>query len=133
MNAPLAEILPSEFYHGGTVASVEELQALLHQMAKECLRPVIATVVRADGDMLSIGLGRPISFLTYIPKDDKPPYLSVLGADRTGGEVCFDFNSEPTFFSKRNTVPFEIGLEVMRQFVLSAGLPLPDIVVWEPT
>lgn len=128
----LAEIIvPGQYQGDAGVSSVEELLARLHRIAADCPRPVIATVVRADGDMLSIGLKRPVTFLTYTPKDDMPPYLSVFSADQPDGEVCFDYNGEPTFYSARNTIPVELGMEVMRRFVLSSGLPLPDIVTWE--
>jgi hypothetical protein len=82
--------------------------------------------------MLSIGVGRPVSFLTFIPKDNMPPYFSVHVASNPEEEVCFDYNGEPSCYSARNTVPFELALEVVRRFVLSSGLPLPDLVPWAP-
>ncbi len=113
-----------------TVGSATELVALLRRVAAECPRPVIATVVRADGDQLSVGLGRAVSFLTYIPADNDPPYFSVVGAE-VDGDVCFDYASEPTFYAARNTVPFEVALDVACRFAASCGLPLPDVVAWE--
>ena len=115
-----------------SVGSPRELVELLRRIAAECPRPVIATVVRADGDQLSVGLGRPVSFLTYVPADNDPPYYSVVGAD-ADGEVCFDYAEEPSFYAARNTVPFEVALEVACRFAQSSGLPLPDLVAWEDT
>ena len=113
-----------------SVGSLGELIALLRRVAVECPRPVIATVVRADGDPLSIGLGREASFLTYIPADNDPPYFCVVGAE-ADGEVCFDYAGEPSFYAARNTVPFEVALDVVSRFATSCGLPLPDVVAWE--
>ncbi len=115
-----------------SVGSPRELVDLLRRIAAECPRPVIATVVRADGDQLSVGLGRAASFLTYIPSDNDPPYFSVVGTE-TDGEVCFDYAGEPSFYAARNTVPFEVALVVACRFAESSGLPLPDLVAWEVT
>jgi hypothetical protein len=113
------------------VASPSELQRWLRLIAGECPRPLLAEVVRADGDGLSVGLGLPRSFLTYIPADGNPPYFSVIDDSAGDGEVCFDCNGEPSFYATRNTVPFELALDVACRFVLSAGLPLPELVAWE--
>lgn len=85
----------------------------------------------ADGDLLSVGLGRPRSFLTYIPADGDPPYFSVVDESAGDGEVCFDCNGEPSFYAAHNTVPFPLALEVACQFASSTGLPLPELVAWE--
>jgi hypothetical protein len=113
------------------VTSGQELKRLLRRIASECPRPLLAEVVRADGDLLSIGLGLPLSFLTYIPEGGDPPYFSVVGDPSQNEEVCFDCNGEPSFYSTRNTVPFKLALEVVCQFAGSSGLPLPDLVEWE--
>jgi hypothetical protein len=118
---------------GGRVAveSSSELRRWLRRIAAECPRPLLAEVIRADGDRLSVGLGRPGSFLTYIPADGDPPYLSVVGDAPEDEEVCFDCNGEPSFYSARNTVPFNVALEVACRFAESSGLPLPSVVEWE--
>jgi hypothetical protein len=113
------------------VESPEELKRWLRQISAECPRPLLAEVVRADGDRLSVGLGRPCSFLTYIPADGNPPYFSVVGGAPEGEEVNFDCNGESSFYSARNTVPFEVALEVACRFAQSSGLPLPELVAWE--
>jgi hypothetical protein len=69
--------------------------------------------------------------VTYIPEDGNPPYFSVVGDGPKHEEVNFDFNSESSFYSARNTVPFELALEVVCLFAQSSGLPLPDLVEWE--
>lgn len=117
---------------GGTsVGSAEELRWWLQLIAAECPRPLLAEVVRADGDRLSVGLGRSRSFLTYIPANGDPPYFSVVDESAGNGEVCFDCNGEPSFYAARNTVPFALALEVACRFASSAGLPLPELVAWE--
>jgi len=113
------------------VESPEELRRWLRRIAAECPRPLLAEVVRTDGDRLSVGLGRPRSFLTYIPADGDPPYFSVVGDASEGEEICFDCNGEPSFYSARNTVPFEEAMEVACRFIGSSGLPLPAEVAWE--
>jgi hypothetical protein len=113
------------------VCSPRELRRWLRRIAAECPRPLLASVVRADGDRLSIGLGRPRSFLTYIPADGNPPYFSVVGDAPADEEVNFDCNGESSFYSARNTVPFKVALEVACCFAKSSDLPLPDLVAWE--
>ena len=113
------------------VHSADELRRWLRRIAAECPRPLLAEVVRADGDRLSIGLGRPVSFLTYIPEDGNPHTSSVVGDGPEDEEVNFDCNGESSFYSARNTVPFEHALEVACRFAQSSGLPLPDVAAWE--
>jgi hypothetical protein len=113
------------------VRSPGGLRYWLRLIAAECPRPLLANVIRTDGDVLSIGLGRPRSFLTYIPADGNPPYFSVVGDAPEGEEVNFDCNKESSFYSARNTVPFEVALEVVCRFAQSSDLPLPDLVEWE--
>jgi hypothetical protein len=118
--------------HGCTeVCSPDELRRWLRRIAAEIPRPLLAEVVRADGDRLSIGLGRSRSFLTYVPEDGNPPYFSVVGDAPEEEEVNFDCNGESSFYSARNTVLFEVALEVACRFAQSTGLPLPDLVAWE--
>lgn len=116
---------------GARIASPEELQRWLRLIAIECPRPLLVEVIRADGDLLSVGLGAVRSFLTYIPAGGDPPYFSVVDESAGDGEVCFDCNGEPSFYAARNTVPFQMALEVACRFASSAGLPLPELVPWE--
>lgn len=88
-------------------------------------------MVRAGGDVLSTGLGRPRSFVTYIPGHGNPPYFSVLDESAGEEEVRFDFSGEPTDYLARNTVPFAVALDVACRFAAEAGLPLPGLVAWE--
>jgi hypothetical protein len=113
------------------VASPRQLERLLRRISAECCRPILAEVVRTDGDRLSVGLGRPRSFLTYVPEDGDPPYFSVVGDAPEDEDVCFDCNGEPSWYASRHTVPFELALKVVRRFAESSGLPLPDAVAWE--
>ena len=126
-----SEVCPALPDGSARVGSLDALEPLLRQVAAEVPRPVLATVIRGDGDQLSIGLGGPESFLTYVPKDGMPPYFNVLGDGPEDDEVCFDYNGEPSFYSASNTVSFELALEVARRFVMASGLPLPDLVAWE--
>ena len=41
------------------VGSSNDLRQWLRRIAAECPRPLLAEVVRTDGDLLSLGLGRP--------------------------------------------------------------------------
>jgi Immunity protein Imm1 len=142
MRARFAEIVaaPADGYDvvcaalpGGytEVGSPDELRRWLRQIAAECPRPLLAEVVRTDGDRLTIGLGRARSLLTYIPEDGDPPYFSVVGEAPEGEAMNFDCNRESSFYSARNTVPFDVALEVVCRFAESSGLPLPEMVVWE--
>lgn len=113
------------------VTSARQLRHWLRRINSECPRPLLAEVVRADGDRLTVGLGRSRSFVTYIRADGNPPYLSVVSDRSDEEEIHFDCNGEPSYYSLRNTVPLGVALEVACQFAQSQGLPLPEVVDWE--
>jgi Immunity protein Imm1 len=113
------------------VSDETELRGWLKRIAIESPRPLLVQVGRRDGDLLSVGLGRSQSFLTYIPKGGSPPYFSVVSDAPEDEELCFDSNGEPSFYSTRNTVPFDVAIEVVCVFVQTSGKPLPESVMWE--
>jgi hypothetical protein len=131
MSKPFAAVCAAPVVDYAEVMSADELEALLRRIARECKRPVLATVRRADGDMLSIGLGRPFSVLTYVGADEDPPYLTSVGGAAPAERVHFDYHGEPSEFSRHNAVGTDEAFAVVRAFVQSSGLPLPQVVSWE--
>ncbi len=131
MSEPFAEVCASPVIEHATVSSPDELETLLRRIAAECLRPLLATVRRRDGDMISIGLGRLFSVLTYAGADDEPPYLTSVGTVVPVERVRFDYLGEPSEFRRHNAVKVEEALAVIDAFVQSTGFPLPQLVGWE--
>jgi hypothetical protein len=131
MGDPFAAICAAPVVEYAEAGSDDELVALLRRIAADCPRPVLATIRRADGDTLSIGLGRPYSVLTYAAAGDEPPYLTSVGTAAPAERFRFDYLGEPSEFGRHNAVGVEEAFAVVREFVRSSGLPLPELVRWE--
>jgi hypothetical protein len=131
MGEPFAAVCAAPVVEYAEADSADDLVALLRRIASNCPRPVLATVRRADGDTLSIGLGRPYSVLTYAADGDEPPYLTSVGTVPPTERVRFDYLGVPSEFGRHNAVGVEDALAVVGVFVRSSGLPLPALVGWE--
>ncbi len=128
MSEPIAAVCAAPIVEYAEVGSADELEALLRRLAGECKRPVLATVRRVNGDMLSIGLGRPFGVLTYAGAGDEPPYLTSVGGTPPAERVRFDYHGEPSEFGRHNALGLDQAFDVVRAFIQSGGLPLPQFV-----
>jgi hypothetical protein len=62
------------------VDSTDDLIRELDAIAERCRdEPSLVTVIRRDGDALSIGLGRPCSVLSFVASHRDPPYYASVG------------------------------------------------------
>ncbi len=130
---PLATITGQDEAEKFEVHSIADLEEALRRIAEASDPdvPPLATVLRQDGDQLTIGLGRPFSVLTYIAQDLDPPYFTSLGNENARGGEDFYLQGHHTEFRRRSLIPPEDALEAVRRFVQSKGLPLPDNIRWE--
>lgn len=128
----LAEIVDTPGNRCIAIDSADELIAALERIATDHPEDTpLVTVVRKDGDMLSIGLGRQYSVLSFVGASQDPPYFVSVGDINPSGDVVFYFNGHYSEFPPHAAVSPAEALEAVRAFVASAGLPLPSNVSWE--
>ena len=116
---------------GTEVATVEALDALLDRLSAEAEqgRPFMVELTAGNGNLVSMGLGRPESVLSYTPGSLDPPYYASHGG-RAGDEVmAFDYAGEPTEFPIRQALPMSAAREALRRFFVTGTLP--DNIEWE--
>lgn len=106
---------------------VEELSRL--QVRFES-RPAIVDLTLADGQTLSVGLGREWSVLSLMP-DREPPYYASVGDNRASGSIWFDYFGSPSEFPMTQAVRGEVAIDAMRRFLATGGRPTN--VLWQTT
>jgi hypothetical protein len=115
------------------VSSVQELDAMLERLTDEAERdmPFMVALAREDGSGLSIGVGRPVSVLSYISASLDPPYFNSRGDDTREEPVEFLSGGEMTEFPPSSAIPTEAAREAMRYFFETGELS--PHVAWEET
>jgi Immunity protein Imm1 len=113
------------------VATVEALDALLDRLSAEAARgrPLMVELTASNGDLLSMGLGRPKSVLSYTPASLDPPYFASHGHQASDQLLVYDYAGEPTEFPVRQAVPISAAREGFRRFFVTGTLP--DTIEWE--
>lgn len=136
----------SEGVHEARTADIFALDAVLDQIAASCPEgePVLADVVRANGDRLAIGLGAavlypedddfvpdgPLTVLSFVAADDNTPYDNSVSAEPFPSDLQFFYNGQDSEFDGRAAVPLADGREAIRRFV-TMGEGVPDNNGWE--
>lgn len=93
-------------------------------------RPILMDLISAEGSVLTIGLGRSETVLSYVGPSGDPPYLMSLsdtGDHNRSDTVWFDYGGTETEFSKINCISIEAGRAVVRSFAASRQI---DGVAW---
>ena len=105
------------------VADLDELDDLLdHIHASTVAAPVLVSVIRADGESLTIGLGRELSVLSHVPADMNPPYRASAG-DVEGDElVSYSFQGSYSEFPMTDCVPLADARFALREFAANGTL-----------
>ena len=115
------------------VESLDDVEHLLdgiHRNAFSGDAPLVTIECRPGGDSLTVGLGRDISILSYVPGDNSPPYLLSVG-DLRGEEVMvFRFMGDRSEFPLKNGIPIAVARTALHYFC-STG-KLSESVHWEP-
>ena len=103
--------------HMEDVASLDDVECLLDGVHRETFRgeAQLVTVERqSGGDSLTIGLGRDISILSYIPGDNNPPYLLSVGELQGDEVMVFRFMGDWSEFPLKNGLPIAVARAAMR-------------------
>lgn len=113
------------------IRSVQELDERLDALDRqaEASQPFIAELVRPDGAVLSLGVGREYSVLNYSASPD-PPYYTSHSAD--GGEaatVVFYYYGHESEFPGDAAVPMSDAREAARRFFVDGQRP--DNLDWQ--
>jgi hypothetical protein len=106
------------------VNSVEEMDKLLDDLtgqAKETL-PFTVTLAYKDGSLLSIGVGRDETSLSYMDATFDPPYFASLGDKNRQEPIEFIFGGEMTELEPTSAIPVKDAREAMRDFYKTGEL-----------
>lgn len=115
-----------------TVNSIRELNELLDRESRRAERDeyfVLASIERAAGDMLLIGLGGEATSIEYYFGDGSD---TSLGAVREGESepVSFFAYGDESEYPPQCAIPIDVARQIIREYV-EAGT-LSKLVQWEP-
>ena len=114
------------------VGSVEELDRALGELESGAAEdPFLVELFRDDGASLSLGLGRPLTVLDYVPPGLDPPYLQSHSPGASGESLWFRFRGDLSEFPPDAAVPLEIGRGALRHFLESGQLS--PALTWRET
>ena len=108
------------------ISSVEQLDEVVGRLEDEARagEPFIVELYSEAGDMVSIGLGRPETVISWIACTQDPPYLASRGPWADDGDpVEFMVGGELTEFAKDTLVDVAQGREALRAFFTTGELP----------
>lgn len=128
------------------VDSWEQLEEALRSVPQKAFTPnTIVDLFTPQGDTLSIGvagprdrdnpgIGEPLACINFTAASRNPPYLTVVGdpllSYENGGVTVFRYEEGTwTEILRRNCVPVEVMLRVVKHFFLTGSLP--DWIPWE--
>jgi hypothetical protein len=121
-------------WHRGTFAAsdVESLDAILDRITREIdpELPQGIVVERSNGDALTVLLGAPKSFVSFVAASGDAPYFSSLGDPTATGFITFyvdgDHHSET---ESRRAISAAEARAAVREFV-GLGRGLPRCITW---
>lgn len=114
-----------------SVASVDGLDRALDELSTGASgASFLVELVREDGASLSLGLGRSLTVLDYVPPDLDPPYFQSVG-DEGGESLWFRFRGDLSEFPSNAAVPVELGRRALRHFFQTGELS-PELA-WRET
>jgi hypothetical protein len=118
-------------YHGGTVevSTVDELGALVTKAQAEGREPSILELVIDSGAAMSIGLGREMTVLGFVPGSLDPPYYASLGDLAADGFIEFAYGGQFTEFPLSQAIPLEVGIDALLDFFVTGTLS--QAVTWQ--
>jgi Immunity protein Imm1 len=114
------------------VATVEELDRSLDELeASASEDPLLVELFRDDGASLSLGLGRSLTVLDYVPADLDPPYFRTHSPGTSGESMWFRFRGDLSEYPPDAAVPLEAGRRALRHFY-ETGERSPELA-WRET
>lgn len=101
------------------VSSAEELDTLLDQLSMQFGGDdaVLVELARPGAGSLSIGVGRDVSVLSYVPDDGLPPYLVSRGEVAEGSGTHYYYYDTWTHFDAADLIAPTLARAVARRFV----------------
>jgi len=116
-------------WHGGTFSADDEnaldsiLDRVTHEINPDLPQGIV--VERLNGDALTVLLGAPQSFVSFVAASGNPPYFVSLGDPTAEGVITFyvDGNHHSETLA-RYAIEVSEAREAVREFVrMSVGLP----------
>lgn len=107
------------------VASLDDVECLLDSIHRETFlgeAPLVTVERQLGGNSLTIGLGRDVSILSYIPGDSNPPYLVSVGELQGDEVIVFRFMGDWSEFPLKNGLPIAVARAAMRYFCRTGKL-----------
>jgi len=118
--------------NGREVRGVEELDHVLDELEREAAdEPFLVELSRNGGASLSLGLGRRLTALDYVPADLNPPYYQSYAPGVSRDSLWFRFRGEASEFAPEAAVSAEAGRRALRHFLLTGDLT-PELS-WQET
>ncbi|HEX4212306.1 MAG TPA: Imm1 family immunity protein [Candidatus Dormibacteraeota bacterium] len=112
------------------VADEGELFALLDRISRESREaPLLVDLVSPDGAVLSIGVGAPVTVLSFSQSPDGPYYSSRGQVEADEPSVWFSYNGAPTEFQRHKAIDADLAMRAASAF-LSTG-QRSSLVDWE--
>jgi len=114
------------------VEALEDVEAVL-ELAQVDARehdPAMVEMTHDNGAALAIGVGRPVSVVTFSRSPDPPYFVSVGEASGDADDpAVFYYGGHWTEFAARNGVPADVALMAMRTFFQTGARPAN--IAWE--
>jgi hypothetical protein len=105
------------------LASVEDLDRALEELELHAVHdPELVVLVRDDGASLSLGLGRPVTVLDYVPGNRGPPYFRSVSSQPARESLWLRFAGEPSEYPPDAAVPIAVGRRAFRHFLCTGEL-----------
>jgi hypothetical protein len=107
------------------VSTAEELDQRLDALDEQARdsQPFVAELVRPDGAVLSIGLGRDASVLNYSASADPPSFTSCDPDGGQNGTIVFHYYGHWSEFPADAAVPMDDAREAVRSFFADGQRP----------
>lgn len=130
------------------VSTIADLDSLLDHLTAESPTeaPYLVTVIRANGDTLTIGLGtpllvdeagellpgsfeQPLTVISFVSQSGDPPYYASRTSAPASHNFVFFMCGHWTEFAACNAIPEPLARRAVREFV--ASNEMPALVEWE--
>ena len=97
---------------------VASLDALLDQLEVQgAVRPFLVDLADDDGNVLTLGVGAPVTVLAFLEGSADPPYLTSFTDEPIVEEsVWFDYAGAESEFGPEQIISTELGRSVVRAF-----------------
>jgi hypothetical protein len=104
-----------------------ELDRALHDIVihKSSMHAIVA-VVFSQGHQVGIGLGLPVSFVSFRscdPAQEQPCVITVAESPPEQGAMFYFLNSQRTEIQRQNLIPATLARQIVREFLKTGRRP----------